>query len=227
MFKTEQDMVTAFKSVSKVFLSDFFERRINRYFLIEEFNSTYGVADLVIGTYNPYLSKKMARKCIDLNWVAPLSSFEKNKEISVTDFMDTFGVSRPTALKKLRNYTDAKFAKPIGPHLYKITKAYKTITETVVSIEAKLKNWKRALLQANRYKKFSNYSFVLLNQQYARPALSNIHKFKELNIGLMTMDEIGYTLHYSPGRMNQSKSQYYLMVNEAAYCAFTEQFSVC
>ncbi len=227
MFATENELVKDFKKQSKRFLAELFEKTIHRYFYIEEFNSSFGIADIVLGTFRPYLSKRMNRKSVDSNWVASLSAFQKNEKISVEKFMRICGVTRQTALDKLKNYTEAEFAKPIGPDMFQITNEYKTVTETVVSIEAKLKNWQRALRQANRYKKFSHLSFVLLDQRYARPAIRNLEMFRELNIGLITMDANKYDVHYVPERTYLKNSSYYLRVNEAAYTFFRQRFSVC
>lgn len=55
---------------------------------------------------------------------------------------------------------------------------------SVISFELKLKNWKRAAMQAFRYKSFSNISYVVLSPQSADAALCNIELFEQYNIGL-------------------------------------------
>ena len=59
---------------------------------------------------------------------------------------------------------------------------------TTASFEMKLKNWKRALAQAFKYKAFSECSYVVMDHHYARPALNNIHKFQKANIGFLSID---------------------------------------
>ncbi|MBC8458911.1 MAG: hypothetical protein H8D67_13030 [Deltaproteobacteria bacterium] len=59
---------------------------------------------------------------------------------------------------------------------------------TTASFEMKLKNWKRALAQAFKYKAFSEFSYVVMDHYYARPPLNNIHKFQKANIGLLSID---------------------------------------
>lgn len=65
--------------------------------------------------------------------------------------------------------------------------------------EAKLTNWRRALTQAFRYKAFVNKSYVILDHDRVKPALSHTDKFCRANIGLMSIDNYGTVhTHYSP-----------------------------
>lgn len=54
----------------------------------------------------------------------------------------------------------------------------------LVSIEGKLRSWKKALEQAYRNRLFSAVSYVVLDAKYSRPAISNIRRFKSYGIGL-------------------------------------------
>ena len=223
MFNSEQKLVDSFINKSKNFLAEITHKKsINRYFMLEEFNSTYGIADIVLGTYRPYLSKRIKRHTINENWVSTLSNFEINETIDIDEFMSNYYISRGTAIKKLNEYSKANFIKPIAPNKYKIIKEYSTITDTVIAIEAKLKNWQKALKQAVRYKKFSHYSFVLMDEKYSKPALNNLDIFASQNIGFLTMnDKEEYAVHYIPEKKTiKDSSPYYVRLNEAAYSFF-------
>jgi hypothetical protein len=54
----------------------------------------------------------------------------------------------------------------------------------LTSIEGKIKDWKRALQQANRNRLFSTQSFVALDARYAKSALANLDLFKQYQVGL-------------------------------------------
>lgn len=71
-------------------------------------------------------------------------------------------------------------------------------TNEIISIEAKLKNWKRALRQAYRYKSFSEESYVFMDESYIGSPLKNIDEFKKYNIGLCGVTEKGINLYYKP-----------------------------
>lgn len=67
------------------------------------------------------------------------------------------------------------------------------------AFEMKLSNWSRALMQAYRYKAFSDISFVLLDDTYISRALTNLNRFKRANVGLASINLQGdVTVHYQP-----------------------------
>jgi hypothetical protein len=60
---------------------------------------------------------------------------------------------------------------------------------SIISFELKLKNWKRAVKQAFRYKCFSNIAYVVLPSKNADAALTNIVMFERYNVGLAIFDQ--------------------------------------
>lgn len=62
---------------------------------------------------------------------------------------------------------------------------------TVFSFEMKLRNWKRALTQAFKYKAFSEFSYVVIDHYHSGSAIKNITEFKKANIGLLSIDKNG------------------------------------
>lgn len=62
---------------------------------------------------------------------------------------------------------------------------------SIVSFELKLRNWKRAAMQAFRYKSFSNASYVVIANETAHVAIDNIETFRKYNIGLASFDKTG------------------------------------
>lgn len=78
---------------------------------------------------------------------------------------------------------------------------FKTADEqlSVISIELKLKTWKKALQQAFRYKCFSNIAYVVLPSNRINPAKKNIDVFKQYNIGLASFDvEQDFNIIFEP-----------------------------
>ncbi len=57
------------------------------------------------------------------------------------------------------------------------------------AFELKLKNWRRALMQAYRYKAYIQFSYVILDHKHIKPAIQNIKLFEKSNIGLLSIDE--------------------------------------
>jgi hypothetical protein len=79
---------------------------------------------------------------------------------------------------------------------------------SIISIELKLKNWKRAIVQAFRYLNFSNKSFVVLDEKYVNPAIENISLFKHYNIGLASFNlNCEFKIYFNPTQIRPFSQQ--------------------
>jgi len=218
MFRTELELVDEFKHLyAEEFLRNVEPRAVRRFVLLEEFDSHNGVADIVFAVYRPYVRRTKPRKTINTNWVGQLSQLQEKQIISLDEYVALYGVSNKTARKQLENFAQADFLKCLKKNHYQISKSYKPILETVISAEAKLRDWQRALTQAYRYKRFSNFSFVLLPSDSAGRAIKNISLFQRYEIGLVTLGSKGIFIHCCPPRRDRLSSDSFLRVNEVAY----------
>lgn len=72
-------------------------------------------------------------------------------------------------------------------------------TFSFISFELKLKDWKRAVKQAYRYKNFSNISYVVIGSSNISEALNNIELFKKYKIGLASFNSNNlFNIHFKP-----------------------------
>lgn len=225
MFNREEDLINIFSAKIQSFLAEILNKPINRHFVIEEFNSNFGVADLVLGTYKPYLSKRGCRESINIDWLEPLIHLKKGDIIDFDIFTDKYNFSKKSARLRFQQYSEAGFITQFDSNCFIVKKEYAPVIDKVIAIEAKLKNWRRALTQAQRYKKFADYTFVLLDKAYAAPALKSINKFKSMNVGLITMDSSNFKVEVLPPEINVKKINYSSRVNEAAYDFFSSTYS--
>ncbi|NMA50482.1 MAG: hypothetical protein GX951_01355 [Mollicutes bacterium] len=91
----------------------------------------------------------------------------------------------------------------------------------IITIEVKLKNWKRALRQAYRYRCFSDMSYICMDSKNIKPALDNIELFMKSNIGLISIDRQGNVIiHYEP----ILKEAYNKRLRDIASNKFVEQY---
>ena len=88
--------------------------------------------------------------------------------------------------------------------------------EKLYSFECKLRNWKRALIQAFRYKTFSGVSFVIMDLDHVKPAVENISEFEKSNIGLIGVGNDGeYEVFHQPEFEEPfTESMYFDLLNE-------------
>lgn len=180
--------------------------------VLEEVDLGFGIADLVISKIlsNPQNTSESLNyfDIIIYKIIATKKkvSFQKLKEITKAD---TSCLNR--SLNKLIrdsyiNKTDS---------LISIRKLYRGITNDSIAIEAKLKNWKRALDQAFRYKWFAKKSFVVLDSMHIKPAIAHIDCFKRLNVGLAEIDKDGNLIrHFNPLKSDPIDYKMWILLNE-------------
>jgi len=98
----------------------------------------------------------------------------------------------------------------------KVSRRYESHAQTIVAIEAKLTNWKRALSQAYKYNWFSHYSFVLLPESRVSRARENLDQFKRLKVGLASIALDGRVeLVYTPPRRKPYSLSMEMQLNES------------
>jgi hypothetical protein len=226
-YSLEEDLVNSFsKKSGKLLRSLGVDRRANN-FLIHEFDSRFGVADLVMGTYSKTSWKDTARYCLNENWIEPLASLEEKSVFSFDDFRVRFGTSVGLAKRQLGEYQRAGFVARTPDGRYVLSKSYRPITKLVVSVEAKLRNWRKALLQAVRYKKFSDYSFVLLDKDQAGGALLHLESFRANNVGLILMKPASFEVIITPPKNVKKGREYSLRLNEVVVRSLNARTKAC
>lgn len=198
MFKTEESLVkTITTSIKNKKPNDLLRGNPHYINITTELNLGYGIPDIVVTQYNKKGIRKGSRKeALDYFDISILKIIESKKEVA---FEDIFKVTKSskhkikTSLSKLLedNLISCKREKFFS------YKNYTNVLTDSIAIEAKLKDWKRALKQAYRYKWFSKRSFVFLPEEYSQPAFKNKDAFQKLNVGLaiITKDKEIKILH--------------------------------
>ena len=69
----------------------------------------------------------------------------------------------------------------------------------VFAFEMKLSNWRRALIQAFKYRAFAHCSIVLIDADHVGPAISHLDQFRKSRIGLLSIADDGHLrIHNRP-----------------------------
>ena len=76
------------------------------------------------------------------------------------------------------------------------------------AFELKRFDWKRALMQAFRYKAFVNYSYVVIDDYYVSRAIKKIYLFERANIGLLSINQSGVISWHLKCKFDQPYSHY-------------------
>lgn len=174
MFRYESEMIPVLiDNLSKVFKTEY---------ITTEFSTGNGVADLVFTT-------EMSDEDLYFNDYALMSLFvnlfQQNKHLTTT-YLQKSSIDK-TRLKNLLAYLEVNDFIEYDGEVIKKNRKYKAHTRNLLSVEAKLNDWKSGFYQALRYKFFSHQSYLAYPEK-------NIHRvdldlLKEHNIGLISVGD--------------------------------------
>ncbi len=210
MFATEQQLVNKLKlNYSNIcnWDTDKFATHI-----LEEVDLGFGVADLVISK----VSKGAIKKQPALSYfdITIYKIIEANKEISIEKIKEITKANESSIKKSLERLMVDSYINQ-SDILFNVSKTYKSIATNSVAIEAKLKNWKRALNQAFRYKWFACKSYVVLDSKHITPALVNIEEFRKYNVGLAEINKQGcLKIYFNPKAQKPIDDKMFMLLNE-------------
>lgn len=92
-----------------------------------------------------------------------------------------------------------EFKGVIGVPDYLLISDNNNVLNYAISFELKLKNWKKALIQAFRHQNYVNQTFVVLDENYITPAIKNKELFVKSNTGLISINpEKKLKIYYYP-----------------------------
>jgi hypothetical protein len=187
-YKTEQQLVSNFV--------DFLNSTKDEYVLIvEEFEGGFGRPDLLL--YSAAGAQTggdvEALKKINPRFAPLLSSSASKKIQSLPDLAAATGSSKISARRIASELIKLDRAHIIESKIqnFKIEPIKQPPFSQIVAIEAKLRDWRRALMQAYRYLQFSTQSWVLLDHKHSSSAIKHLALFKSYGVGLASFSTSG------------------------------------
>lgn len=193
-FQSEYKLVSAFEGM----LQDTPE--YDGWKVLREFESVDGVADVVFFELNQATDRARRLGGIPPRWAYALRSLPYRKKFSVHDFAAWTGVTVRHAGQMLERYHVHGFCEPdvVGNTWVKIQRP-QLLSTRIHAVEAKLRDWRRALRQAYRYLDYACQSWVLLDASSVGPAIAHLNEFARLNIGLASLStESKIMIHFVP-----------------------------
>ncbi|NCU33126.1 MAG: hypothetical protein EOM23_09400 [Candidatus Moranbacteria bacterium] len=172
MFRFESEMIPVLvENLSKIFKTDY---------IITEFSSGNGIADLVFTT-------EMNDEDLFLNDYALMSLFvnlfQQKKHLN-TKQLQKSSIDK-TRLKNLLTHLEINDFIGYDGEKIVLNRKYKAHTRNLLSVEAKLNDWKSGFYQALRYKFFSHQSYLAYPEKYTHRV--DLDLLKEHNIGLISV----------------------------------------
>ena len=207
MFRYESEMIPVLiDNLSKVFKTEY---------ITTEFSTGNGVADLVFTT-------EMNDEDLYLNDYALMSLFvnlfQQNKHLT-TKYLQKSSIDK-TRLKNLLTHLEVNDFIGYDGEIIIRNRKYKAHTRNLLSVEAKLNDWKSGFYQALRYKFFSHQSYLAYPEK-------NIHRvdldlLKEHNIGLISVGDDKIRFISKPKSEKPKDLTSYFFLSEL----FAQQFKV-
>jgi hypothetical protein len=183
MFRFEKDMIPILEaSLSKLYKTEY---------LTTEFNTGNGIADLVFTT-------KMNDETLIFDDYSLMSIFIKHfnkKEKLNRDKLFKKCSDKKKLNKLLKILQDEKYIS-VGEDYFIQKKKYKTHTKNLISVEAKLNDWKSGTHQALRYQFFSNKTFLAYPENIINRV--DVNLLKHYNIGLISVKKDGINVLLNP-----------------------------
>jgi len=177
-----------------------------------EVNLGYGIADVVAVGYEDNFTKRSNH--LGFFDILLLSLIENQEKVS---FEDIVYITKSPARKindSLMSLIGDEFVVFRKGHYFSHKKYAESLSDSI-AIEAKLKDWRRALKQAYRYKWFSEKSFVFLPSENTTVPQQNQHLFEKYNVGLAGVsEEAGIEVIFSPVEERPISARMRIALNE-------------
>ncbi len=174
-----------------------------------EIPSGYGIADVVFYTLdesaiNSRLSDN--HRPIDetniLRILLGLKSVGADETVSITTLKQWMPSLKNDVLSYLVD--NGYLLQDEASETYKPGVRYHNGLRQSVAIEAKLKDWKRGLFQAYRYRRYADKSYLAVYSKHINPPLKNIDQFKKYNVGLIEVTDETLHIHFHPIKQNEA-----------------------
>lgn len=180
LIKTEFDLVSL--------LADNLQSEFNTDVCVREFSAGYGIADLVFA--RDFLSNKNAvnRKPINNYYALQLYlSMPDNETITSVQLKALSTLSGPTLKTVVKELIQEGYLQVVNETSVRKALKIKSPVKKLVAIEAKLRDWKQGIIQARRYKSFTDECYLAILAKYDKNI--DYDYLERFDIGLILCDE--------------------------------------
>lgn len=201
MFDKEIDM-------QKLFITQLRKSVMNNELIYEEFNGRFGNADVVkvrLYNYNE-ISLNQMEVLKDYQCAKIVGYLHKQQSHSIKYLMDKTDYTYSNIISIVNKLKKANIITNDDKGMFLINKNFKFPNIEFTSFELKLKNWKNAIIQANKNKCFSSKSYIAVPMDLAVKLEKKEKNIFELyNVGLIGIDNEGYKIFFKP-KIEKSKT---------------------
>lgn len=201
MVRWESELIPTISS-NKALLGDFDE-------VAFEIPSGYGIADVVFYSLD---ESAINNRLSDNRW-----PIDETNVLRILLCLKSVGIDESVSITTLRQWMpnlkhdvlsylieNGYLLQDDTNETYKPGVKYQNGLRQSVAIEAKLKDWKRGLFQAYRYRRYADKSYLAVYTKHINPPLKNIDQFKKYNVGLIEVTDETLHVHFHPMKQNEA-----------------------
>lgn len=156
--------------------------------VVPEFNARFGNVDIVSVNYrNQHRLSKEQASVLSVYQNSKVIGYLNKNAIRKYDFLlHQTGYTNSSLKTSLSKLIKSALVIEVEKNRFIINPEFEFPNLQISSYEAKLKDWKRAIIQANINKQFSSYSYIVVPLDLAQKlSTSKLDIFKSYNIGLI------------------------------------------
>lgn len=210
MFRFEKEMIPVLtKKLSEKYQTEF---------CINEFDSGNGIADLVFALGIHSRPKNDFILNYQLIYLILKYFNRKNKIVQIEKIFENTSFSKKEISKLTEILIGLGIVESIDKYKFIVKNKYHPPVRKIISIEAKLHDWKGGLYQALRYKTYSHKSYLAISEEFIHRV--NIELLKEHNIGLISVSPraVRFVLDVKNEKPNSKIAHAYLAQKIAYSC---------
>jgi hypothetical protein len=185
-FTTEEQLVTEFAN-------QFARTRATRWAWIREFTTSSGIADLVGVDLVEEIPNRELLAGIPSKWAYTLHRLPTTVPFYTKDLAALANVSHSAAQSALRRFCDSGYCKRVEMTDEWIKTAEpKPVATRIVAVEAKLRDWRRALYQASQHSTYATQSWVVVDGMELHNVSFHVDDFIRRGVGLAGLSTNGH-----------------------------------
>jgi hypothetical protein len=182
-----------------VIRATFAKRNSTIWHWFDEFTTPSGTADLVAVALRPDWKQQVSMRQVPVRWLYPLTMLSLGVAMDVKGFSSRFGVTESSAHAALAAYTDANYCTHnAAERVWIKTRDPLPVVDRIVALEAKLRDWRRALYQAVQYASYAFEVWVVMDAAFIHSASVHVDEFERRGIGLLGLSENGVSELVNP-----------------------------
>lgn len=179
-----------------------------RWVWLREFNTSSGIADLVGAGLTQGGAGEVSLGRVPPKWAYALHCLPCGGPFSADHLAGLGNVTVQSARSILKLFEESGFCERIlQSNQWIKTSQPEPVADRIVAVEAKLRDWRRALYQAAQHSTYASYSWVVLDRSALASTCKYVSAFQSRGVGLAGLSADGEIHVVTPARKKTPRAQ--------------------